>query len=70
MGKRSKKVIERTVQVLERGDMLIASRVDEDEAASDEAVAEQTILGEREPTEPKSIVTMIGMRPTTMNSKS
>jgi hypothetical protein len=41
---------------------------DEDEAGSDEAAAEQTILGGREQTKLTLIGTTIDMRRTTMNS--
>jgi hypothetical protein len=48
--------------------MLIVSRVDEAEAVADGAAAEQTILGGREPTNKMLIVTMSGLRHTTMSS--
>ena len=70
MGKRGRKVICTPIQPSILADMVIASRVDEDETASDEAAAEQTILGGREQTKMKSIAIMQDMRRTTMNSKS
>lgn len=70
MGKRGKRVICAVLPQSILVDMLIVSRVDKDEAASDEAVIEQTILGVREQTKPTSFEKIRDMRRTTMSSKS
>jgi hypothetical protein len=72
MGKRGKKVICALVQPSIDVEMLIASRVDEDEeeAASDGAAVEQTTLGGRGQIRVISIVTTIDSKSITMDLRS